>query len=140
MVSIPRTFSFPFVSLHIPTVTPNDHAPTLIYRNFTTCVARAVTFSCDDPLRCVPIPPDTLSRSFFDLQVQHALEFSEEHFVHMLNGFVTEKSSIDTKYAFQTTLSQIKNENQIAVVLHVHRGQRQNLGPLLITQFLSNDT
>lgn len=85
--------------------------------------------------------PDTLSRSFFDLQVQHALEFSEEHFVHMLNGFVTEKSSIDTKYAFQTTLSQIKkNENQIAVVLHVHRGQRQDLGPLLIAQLLSNDT
>jgi hypothetical protein len=26
----------------------------------------------------------------------------------MLNGFVTKKNSIDTKYAFQTTLSQIK--------------------------------
>lgn len=123
MVSVPGVLSFLFVPPHISTVIPIDHAPTLLDRNSTTFVARAVTFSCDDPLRCVPIPPDTLSRPVFDLQVQHALEFSEEHFVHMLNGFVTEKSSIDSKYAFQTTLSQIKNENQIAVVLHVHRGQ-----------------
>jgi Transcription factor S-II (TFIIS) len=135
MVSTPGAFS---LCLHSPV---NDHSPTLFDRNSTTCAALAVTFSCNDPLRsAIPrIPFHSLS--FFSAFCM-LRSLVVENVICMSSVFlVMKRISIDTKKIMlftNDTLSQ--NETDSCRILHMDRRQRQDLGPLLVSKFLSNNT